>query len=85
MLKRSRFNFNADEAWIAADPLTAILGALVSFAAIFGLWSALGLSADQMAELGGVVTTVGAASRALYNQKRKRDKKGSEDDVSEPG
>lgn len=75
--------FRIDKAWIAADPLAALLGGLVSLAAIFGLWSAMGLTADQMAELGGVVTTIGAASRAIYNKREEKKKKGSDESVSD--
>ena len=61
--------FNVDKAWVAADPLTAVLSSLVTIAAIFGLWTWLGLTADQVALLGGSLTTLGAGLRTMYVRK----------------
>lgn len=58
-----------DKAWVSADPLTALLSGLVTLAAIFGLWTWLGLTADQVALLGGTVATIGSSLRTLYVRK----------------
>jgi len=59
-----------DRAWIAADPLTALVSSVIALLAVFNVWSKLGLTADQVAQLGGVLATLGAAARTVYNQSR---------------
>jgi len=51
-----------DKAMIAANPLQALVGYLSTVLAVFGVFEAMGLSADQVAILGGallgIVSTV---------------------------
>lgn len=63
--------FNVDKAWVAADPLTAVISSAVLILAVFGLWSWIGLSADQVAILGSALTTLGAGLRTIYNQRHR--------------
>jgi len=63
--------FNVDKAWVAADPLTAVISSGVLILAVFGIWSWIGLSADQVAILGSALTTLGAGLRTIYNQRHK--------------
>jgi len=60
-----------DKAMIAADPAAAFVGYLSTILATFGLFEWLGLSADQVAILGGAVLGLMATVR-LFVEKGKR-------------
>jgi len=60
-----------DKAMIAADPAAAFVGYLSTILATFGLFEWLGLTADQVAILGGAVLGLMATVR-LFVEKGRR-------------
>lgn len=62
-----------DKAMIAADPAAAAVGYLSTILAVFGLFEAVGLNADQVAILGGAVLGLLATFRHFYEKGRRRD------------
>ena len=60
-----------DKAMIAADPAAAFVGYLSTILATFGLFERVGLDADQVAILGGVVLGLMGTVRHFY-EKNKR-------------
>jgi hypothetical protein len=64
---------NADKAWIAADPVAALVGYGSTILAVFGVFDALGLDADQVAILGGAVLGVMGSVRALRERKQRKE------------
>lgn len=63
---------NVDKAWIAADPAAALVGYGSTILAVFGVFDALGLDADQVAILGGAVLGVMGSWRALRERRQRR-------------
>jgi len=63
---------NVDKAWIAADPAAAMVGYGSTILAVFGVWTARGLDADQVAILGGAVLGVMGSWRALRERRQRR-------------
>lgn len=61
-----------DKAMIAADPAAALVGYLSTILATFGLFELMGLSADQVAILGGAVLGLMATLRVFYERSRRR-------------
>lgn len=62
-----------DKAWIAADPVAALVGYGSTILAVFGLFDALGLDADQVAILGGAVLGVMGSVRALRERRQRKE------------
>jgi small neutral amino acid transporter SnatA (MarC family) len=62
-----------DKAWIASDPAAAIVGYSSTILAVFGVFEWMGLTADQIAILGGAVLGLLASFR-MYYEKGKRQK-----------
>ena len=60
-----------DKAMIAADPAAAFVGYLSTILATFGLFEWLGLSADQVAILGGAVLGLMATVRLFVEKSRR--------------
>jgi hypothetical protein len=60
-----------DKAMIAADPAAALVGYLSTILATFGLFEKMGLSADQVAILGGAVLGLLATVRVFYEKGRR--------------
>lgn len=60
-----------DKAMIAADPAAAAMGYLSTILATFGVFEHLGLSADQVAILGGAVLGLLATARHFYERRRR--------------
>jgi small neutral amino acid transporter SnatA (MarC family) len=60
-----------DKAMIAADPAAAFVGYLSTILATFGLFEYLGLSADQVAILGGAVLGLVATVRVFHEKGRR--------------
>lgn len=58
---------------IAADPAAALVGYLSTILATFGVFELIGLSADQVAILGGAVLGLMATMRVFYEKSRRRD------------
>ena len=61
-----------DQAWIAADPLAALVGYASTILAVFGVFKMIGLDADQVAILGGAVLGVMGSVRALRERRRRQ-------------
>ena len=57
---------------IAADPAAALVGYLSTILATFGLFEWLGLTADQVAILGGAILGLVATLRLFYEKGRRR-------------
>jgi small neutral amino acid transporter SnatA (MarC family) len=64
-----------DKAMIAADPAAAFVGYLSTILATFGLFEWLGLTADQVAILGGAVLGLLATVRVFYEKGRRQAEK----------
>lgn len=62
-----------DKAMIAADPAAAFVGYLSTILATFGIFEAMGLSADQVAILGGAVLGLMATARHFVEKGRRKD------------
>lgn len=62
---------NVDKAWIAADPAAALMGYVSTILAVFGVFDAIGLDADQVAILGGAVLGVFATLRTLRERRQR--------------
>lgn len=62
-----------DKAMIAADPAAAAVGYLSTILAVFGVFDAMGLDADQVAILGGAVMGLVATARHFYEKNRRRE------------
>jgi hypothetical protein len=60
-----------DKAWVASDPLAAIVGATTTILSVFHFFSWVGLSADQVMTLSGAVLTLASALRAIHEKKRR--------------
>jgi hypothetical protein len=60
-----------DKAWIASDPAAAAVGYGSTILAVFGVFEWLGLTADQVAILGGAVLGLFATVRT-FREKGKR-------------
>ena len=60
-----------DRAMVAADPAAAFVGYLSTILATFGLFEKIGLSADQVAILGGAVLGMLAIVRVFYEKGRR--------------
>lgn len=60
-----------DKAMIAADPAAALVGYLSTILAVFGLFEKMGLTADQVAILGGAVLGLLATVRVFYEKGRR--------------
>jgi len=60
-----------DRAMIAADPAAALVGYVSTILATFGLFELMGLSADQVAILGGAVLGLVATLRVFYERARR--------------
>ena len=60
-----------DKAMIAADPAAALVGYLSTILATFGIFEAMGLTADQVAILGGAVLGLMATLRIFYERARR--------------
>lgn len=56
---------------IAADPAAALVGYLSTILATFGVFELVGLSADQVAILGGAVLGLMATLRVFYEKSRR--------------
>ena len=63
---------NIDKAWIASDPAAALVGYLSTILAVFGVFEWMGLSADQVAILGGAVLGLMATLRIFYEKNRRQ-------------
>ena len=61
-----------DKAMIAADPAAAFVGYLSTILATFGLFEWLGLTADQVAILGGAVLGLMATVRLFVERGRRQ-------------
>ena len=61
-----------DKAMIAADPAAALVGYLSTILATFGLFEWAGLSADQVAILGGACLGLVATLRVFYEKSRRK-------------
>lgn len=60
-----------DKAWIASDPAAAAVGYVSTILAVFGLFDKMGLTADQVAILGGAILGLFATVRT-FREKAKR-------------
>jgi small neutral amino acid transporter SnatA (MarC family) len=60
-----------DKAMIAADPAAAAMGYLSTILATFGIFEKMGLSADQVAILGGAILGLLATARHFYEKNRR--------------
>lgn len=60
-----------DKAMIAADPSAAAVGYLSTILAVFGVFERAGLTADQVAILGGAFLGLIATGRAIYETARR--------------
>jgi hypothetical protein len=63
---------NIDKAWIAADPAAAVVGYGSTILAVFGVFAAIGLDADQVAILGGAVIGLMSSLRTLRERRQRR-------------
>jgi len=62
-----------DKAMIIADPAAAFMGYLSTALATFGVFDKLGMSADQVAILGGAALGMVATLRAIYEKKKRKE------------
>ena len=53
------------------DPLAVLIAACVGLLGTFGAWSRLGLTADDVAEMGGSILAVAAVVRTWWLASRK--------------
>jgi hypothetical protein len=62
-----------DRAWVAANPVAALVGYGSTILAAFGIFDLLGLTADQVAILGGSVMGVVASLQTLRERRQRKD------------
>lgn len=53
-----------------ADPIAAVVGAVIMILANTGVMERLGLTADQVANIGGAVITIAATLRSVLRPRR---------------
>ena len=63
---------SAEKARIAADPLAAMVGYVSTILAVFGIFEWMGLTADQVAILGGAVLGVAATYRSFMERDHRK-------------
>lgn len=61
----------------SADPLAALIAAIIGILGFLGLLTKWGFTADQAAMFGGTVLSAAAAVRTLYNRARAAENKGT--------
>ena len=63
---------SAEKARIAADPIAAMVGYVSTILAVFGIFEWMGLTADQVAILGGAIVGVAATVRSFMEREGRR-------------